>query len=641
MKKLTKLIALLLAVLTVLLTACQLNPPEDPTESSDNTTEELSEITRPEIVVPPAGHEGPVYNIIFALASIPPVMAALHSIESGYETYAIIERGKTYNGIDSVEKFHNAGFDPANNLSTGFTTKEFEDMVNKVKELKSADENAYFIFYVQDGTALKGAAIAANAGVAKESFHIYMCEDGTGAYHALNDKYASVKKDGATADSVYDAYKKAVDDAQARFDRVMAKTDNKNGDKDLGYNIGLAWALASMDNFTYYLQDEATVIDILEGEGETKTKLLTTFGVEGCNDRVELFAKLEYETLAESVSGLTEAQRTSYLNLMYGQYYADTYSALTRSERAGESAPAKKLVFIGSRHGLYPHFATDEAYGIGGLAEDARVPATYAELDSKYKTPLLFATEADYNVFLDELNDIGNYTAGTADAVKELAKTACFNLYIDYIFNLKLTYALYGAEYDIIMKGHPREAIGAFSEWGNRYKVKVDDNTNYVFDKLLDNALLAFHAGDSTGKYIGMVPYGTSAENLAYLGADIAIAGLPSSTYSGFDTDVDVLFILAETDEDIAGSGKAEAASQVKGRYESGNLLYTDKEGKKQTTVFLNTGNVFKYLAEAYKTQNAEFSSACLARYNAWLASARAGAVDIDAQGFAVNTADN
>ena len=50
------------------------------------------------------------YNIVFALATIPPVMAALDCIESGRETYAIIERGKTYSGIEAIPYFHNAGF---------------------------------------------------------------------------------------------------------------------------------------------------------------------------------------------------------------------------------------------------------------------------------------------------------------------------------------------------------------------------------------------------------------------------------------------------------------------------------------------------------------------------------------------------
>ncbi|MBQ9713713.1 MAG: hypothetical protein IJV83_00135 [Clostridia bacterium] len=577
------------------------------------------------------------YNVIFALATIPPVLAAMDCIDNGYETYAIIERGKTYSGIESIETFHNVGFDTANNLSTGFTNTEFNAMVDKVKELNDAEGDAYFNFYVQDGTALKGAAIAANAGLTEEQFHVYMCEDGTGAYTALNKTYVSGKTVTAEADEVYDGYAAAVATAQDEFNAIMAKTDNKNADTALRYNIGKAYALAALDNFTYYIQDEATVVGILENTGDVKTKLLSSFGVEGYDEAVDLTLNLKYQKISEGVSKLTEAERADYLTLMYGQYYQDTYDALTRTQRADKAAPAEKLVFIGSRHGGYPKFASNANYGIGGLASDATVPASYAELDAKYKTAMLFATETDYAAFLEVLNDPTNYGENVDEEAKAKAQVACFNVYIDYIYTLKFTYALYGEDYDLIMKGHPREAIGAWSEWGSRYKVNYGTDQTYVYDQLLDTALLNFHTKDSVGKYIGMVPYGTAAENLAYLGADIAICGLPSSTYNGYDTDVDVLFIMAETNQDIVGTGLETAASQVKERYEAGNLLYTDKNGEKQATVFFNTGNACKTLAKIYEELG---DTANVTKYtdlfNGWLNSVYPNALDIDAQGFAV-----
>lgn len=625
-----KFLALVLACLMLFATACD-KTPSLPDDSNDSDS-----ITDIEDTLPPDVGERTVYNVIFALATVPPVLAALDSIANGYETYAMIERGKTYNGIDSLEKFHNIGFDPTNNLSNGFTTKEFNDTVNAVKELREKDENAYFLFYVQDGTALRGAAVAANAGLGTDDFHVYMCEDGTGAYVALNDTYIKGKKVGADTDEVYEGYIEAVAKAKSEFETVMSKTDNKNGDAELKYNIGKAFALAALDNFTYYLQDEASVIDVLESAEGEKTLLLSAFGVEGYSKNTELKLNLKYQKISEGISKLEESEKTAYLTLMYGQYYEDTYAALTREERADEKAPLNKLVFIGARHNYYPHFASDEKYGIGGLADDASVPQSYAELDEKYKTPLLFATEADYDVFLEVLNNADNYGDDATDEAKRLARVACFNIYIDYMFTLKLTYAVYGADYDIIMKGHPREVIGSFEEWGNMYKIKLDEENVYVYDKLLDSALLAFHEKDSTGKYIGTVPYGTSAENLAYLGVDIAIGGLPSSTYNGYDTDVDVLFIIGETDQNIAGSGSAEVYSQVKARYEAGDLLYTDADGKKQTTVFYNTGNVYK-IVESILTEGENESLAERYRelFSNWLATVHPNATDIDAQGFA------
>ncbi len=571
-----------------------------------------------------------VYNIVFALATIPPVLAALDCIENGYETYAIIERGKTYNGIEQLEYFHNAGFDPANNLSTGFTDTEFNAMVEKVKELKG--ENVFFNFYVQDGTALKGAAIAANAGLDLESFRIFMCEDGSGAYTALRKSYVEGKTVSADSDEVYDGFNASVEQAREEFVRVMSRSDNKNGDAVLSYNIAKAFALAALPNFVYYLQDEATVIDELSSTGTIRTKLLSSFGADGYDGEVKYKLNLKYQKISDGIDTLTEKEKTDYLTLMYGDYYADTFSALTRTERAGAKAPETKLVFIGSRHGGYPKFASNALYGIGGIS--GSVPDSYAELDDKYKIDLLFSCESDYNAFLAVLNNADNYSENITEEVKNMAQVACFNLYIDYIFNLKLTYALYGDGYDLIMKGHPREAIGCYSEWGDRYKVTYGEEEGqvYVYDKLLDSALLAFHKEDSVGKYIGTVPYGTAAENLAYLGANIAIAGLPSSTYSGYDTDVDVLFILGETSEDITGD-----YSLVKERYEAGNLTYTDGNGEEKNAVYYNIGNVYKAAKEICDAAGDEALADTYGDLFAdWIGNTHTGADDIDAQGFAI-----
>lgn len=634
---------LLCAVLAVLMLAamagCAGETPDTTVEPTQIPSEEIETTQAPTeeietIPVPGADFETS-YNVIFTLATIPPVMAALESISSGNDTYALIERGKTYSGIESVEGFYNAGFDPANNLSEGFTATELDAMVAKVNELKGDAGDVFFNFYVQDGTALMGAAIAANAGLTTEQFHIYMIEDGTGAYSALNTDFVADKVVDDTKDEVYDNYVAQVAAAKAEFETVMGKTDNLVSDAPMAYNIGKAFALAALDNFTFIIQDEATIVNILKSTGDVPTKLLSCFGTEGYDEEVEHTLNLKYHKIVDGVAALSEEQKTDYLTLMYGQYYADTYAALTRTERADQPAPAQKLVYIGTRHGGYPHFASNADYGIGGLAADATVPASYAELDNKYKSALLFAQEEDYAAFLAELNDPENYDEGITDDVKAKAQVAAFNVYIDYIFNLKFTFAMYGEEYDLIMKGHPREVIGGHEEWGGKYVVELGGDSTYVYDKLLDNLLLGFHAEDSVGKLIGMVPYGTAAENLAYLGADLSICGLPSSTYNGYDTSVDVLFIMTETDQDIVGSGEAEAASQVAARYEAGKLTYTDANGEKQNAVFYNTGNTYKTAAQILEAAgDAEGAAAYNDLYTAWLKAVHGDATGVDAQGF-------
>ena len=634
MKLSVKIAALMIAVTLIIpiFFACRNIGGEDKNQINNSkdevtTAPKLAEYYMPEaekgvVTAPEDGAK--IYNIIFALATVPPVLAALDAIESGHETYALIERGKTYNGISEVAAIENAGFDPANNLSTGFTSAEFDLMVEKVTELREEEENSFFYFYSQDGTALKCAAIAANANIPLEDFHVYMCEDGSGSYKAFRETFVDGKNASDEKDEPYEAFMSVLGGAGQNFTTVMSRRDNKNSDEALKYNIVSAFALSLLPNFTYWLQSADQIESILHEAHPSA--LPAIFGVDCCEGDGIYSANLKYQTISDKISTLSDAQKADYLTLMYGDYYENTYAALTRTERAGEPAPKEKLVFIGARYGYYPHFASEAKYGIGGLSDGDAFPESYAELDEKYKNVLLFSTEADYNAFLAVINDTANYPENApADVVEEIRRE-CFNLYIDYIFTMKFTYTLYGGAYDIILKGHPREVLGAYGEWGGRYNVvrkEVEGDglkeTKYCFDKLLDNALIAFHGEDSTGKLIGMVPFGTAAENLAYLGVDITVCGLPSSTYSGLDTEVDVLFILAETDESICGDD-----SQVKERFNAGNLTYGDG----QITTFSNNGSVCKQAAEILKSAELE------RLFNAWLAANRPGAVDIDEQGF-------
>ena len=256
MKKFKRLLALLMALAMLFATACATTTPETDDVETEKQTEESSDET-------PKTPEEPAktyYNVIFALATIPPVLSAVETISNGYPTYAIIERGKTYSGIADIENFYNVGFDETKNNSDGFTATEFDAMVSKVKELNDGTENAFFNFYVQDGTALMGAAISANAGLGLDQFHITMCEDGTGAYSDFYDTYLKNRTLTSECDGVYAYYASKVEDAKAEFESVMNKKDNNIGDGVFSYNIGKAYALAALDNFTYYLQDEEIIV---------------------------------------------------------------------------------------------------------------------------------------------------------------------------------------------------------------------------------------------------------------------------------------------------------------------------------------------------------------------------------------------
>ena len=627
MRLTVKIAALLLALTTVvpILFACRndgdknINNEKENIENTIFTLSEESYLPEAEkgVLTAPAP-DAKIYNIIFALATVPPVLAALDAIGSGYETYALIERGKTYNGIEKIEGFHNAGFDPESNESNGFTYTEFNTMIDKVKELREAEENSFFYIYAQDGTALRAAAVAANAGIPVEDFHVIMIEDGSGSYLALREYFVDGKTDPV------EKFMSLLNSVGPAFNTVMSKQDNKNSDEALKYSLPTAFVLSVLPNFTYWLQDGENIAGILR-----ETSLAPVFGIGEEKNTTGFSANLRYMTIAEKINELNDEQKADYLTLMYGDYYENTYAALTRTTRWNKSAPAEKLVFIGARHGYYPRFASDEKYGIGGIGEGGSIPESYDALDEKYKNPLLFGSASDYAIFLSAINDVSNYPSDAPESVIAQMKAECFNLYIDYIFTFKFTYSLYGAENDIILKGHPREVIGASEEWNNRYTVKHIEvegdgikETKYSYDKLIDAALCAFHEKDSVGKYIGMVPYGTAAENLAYLGVDITVCGLPSSTYSGLDTGVPILFIMAETDESICGDD-----SQVKDRFNAGNLTYT-LDGEEVSSIFYNNGNVCKYNANILKI--AAFEKL----FEAWLAANRPGSDDIDAQGF-------
>ncbi|MBO5328285.1 MAG: hypothetical protein J6B04_03855 [Clostridia bacterium] len=567
------------------------------------------------------------YNIVFTLATVPPVLAALDSISSGYETYAMIERGKTYNGITKIDNFNNIGFDTNSNKSSGFTEEQFEDTWQKIKELNVYGNEKFYI-YVQDGTALSGLQLAANACLLPNQYEIIVCEDGVGAYVAVRDGYITDKTVAEGVDQVYDTFVDKVTKTQAECDKILAKTDNKYN--DYGYDIQPTLALSAIDNFTVWYQDKAQLVNIIKesSNGEYETKLLSYVGADGYTQSVDYKASLKFGGISTYVDLLYGKDKADYLTLMYGDYYAATYQALTRTQIAdGTAVPAEKLVFIGTRLKQFPDVASNADYGLGGVSSVSEVPNDYQNLNAKYKSKLLFPTKADYDVFINAINDSANYEGNPSAAQKDAIRVDLFNQYLNYVFVSKLSYALYGAKYDIIMKGHPSEVIEEYEKWSNPYVV---EDGAYNYNKLVSNLLVAFHESDSVGKFIGRVPYGTAAENLAYLGADIAIGGLDSSTYTGYDTGVDVEFVMQLTDSDITKN------ANLNSRYEAGNLTYTDANGESQNTKFLNVGNIYKTVYNLLKDDSSEQTLANIYKQQLeqWLD--KNGATDVNDQGIIV-----
>lgn len=514
------------------------------------------------------------YNFIYTLATIPPVLSSLDCFKNGYDTYAFIERGKTYNGIDNVDNFYNLGFSTSNNTSNGFTETDFNLVLNKIKEL-NVYGNETFNIYVQDGTALYASMLIGNASLYKRQYKVTMVEDGTGAYDRLKNLLTD-----------YDSFVKFANGVCYDANLKMSKNDNKFNEY---YSIEKAFALATMDNYEFLLQSKTQVESIVTARNDQN--LTNIFGFNPNASESEYDLNLRYESISEKVNALDSEQKEAYLNLMYGNAFEGTYSSLTRTtDVKGNAVPTKKLVFIGTRVKGYPAMVTDTNFsGVGALETD--VP-TYQNLDAKYKNAMIFGSESDYNVLYDELYNDANFDSGLAENVKAEIRKSVFNYYVNYVSTLKFVYAQYGAEYDLIMKGHPREVMDSYLEWGGSYTVTVGGQS-YVYDKVMFNSVEKFHNADSIGQRIGLMPYGTAAENLAYIGLDIAIGGLPSSTYTGYETSVDVLFVLNLT------NGGITTDDNLKARYELGNLVYHDGEGGEKVTKYYNVGLIYKTIMES------------------------------------------
>ena len=579
------------------------------------------------------------YNIIFTLATIPPVLSALDSVRNGNETYAFIERGKTYNGINQIKNWHNIGFNTNSNSSSGFTVDDYNLVKSTIQDL-NVYGNEHFSIYVQDGTALYGANLASNAQLNNNQFDIIMVEDGTGAYNSFKNEVIGKRVCNSSKDEIYQNYKDQVDLVSKEVETIFSSKDSQFTSY---YSIEKAFYLSALDNFHYWFQDKSQIEDILNKTviDGTYTKLFDVMGIDNGHEKeVKGYkANLKFESISSGVASLEESQKENYLRLMYGSYYEDTYKALTRTT-LDDSTPvsAHKLIYIGTRFMSFPTFASDPNYGIGGVSNVSEIPSSYAALNNKYKTPFLFENESDYNLFLNTIENNENYDKAPTQEEKDLVKVASFNQYINYMFALKYAKKMYGDDYDLIIKGHPSEVMGSHSNWSRHYEVATSNQNKFNYDKLIDQLMLNFHSSDSTGKFIGSVPYGTAAENLAYLGADISICGLPSSTYTGYDTSVPVVYVMSQSNGNISSDGN------LASRYEKGSLTYTSLNGKETMTSFINIGNVYKNLASYYKkignvtledTYNKLFSNWLITNFEE-VNSSNVSSYSINEQGFLI-----
>ncbi len=555
-------------------------------------------------------------NIIMACATIPPVMAALESFKNEDPTYAWIERGKTYPGIDQTN-FINLGFDTNTNgnglVKTGDGAYDgYTPTVNKMKELKEENPNLHFSIYGTDYKVLSSVAAAFEAGLDESHFTIYMVEDGSGTYAYLNKNLIA----GKTLEQSNSQYQKDITAAynlynQAKENYLVLKTSTYFDQYVAGYPY--TFALSTKPNFVHIVQSE---IKLRKSLGSLTNSLVGQAYLGEKNAQYK--ANVSYKSISSCYNALSEEQKNAYLTLVLGQYKEAIDEAVHRTtlDDGVTQVPSKKLIFIGTR-------MRQSSMGIAPSFTYADLVSSYSALNVKYKD--VFSTEADYTAVYNYLMNADNYEEGwknNPEVVQKIVVSA-LNHYMGYVFNLKFTYRMYGSTYDIIVKGHPSEVIDDTEKWS--YSVEHEGVT-YKYNEFMNSLAKFFHNSDSEGKFCKLIPNGIAAENLAYLNYDHVVGGLSSSTYTGYDSNVPVLYMLQDAGSFNSEFKNSQSDSILTERYEEGTL--DGKCGNDDVEhTYYNRGTLYKALSDYYTAKaesdvNTHFKDYYLGLYNTALSAA-------------------
>ena len=289
--------------------------------------------------------EGKNYNIIFAQSSIPPTLAAMDSILDGGNTYAFIQRGKTYAGIESVSNFDNLGFQTSNQ-NNATSLEAIQNMISLVKRLKSSDSKATFNIYVTDFDAYTGFAIGIYAGLSDKDYKVVMIEDGSSTYSNFTQYFVTGKTVGGDIDETYDAFDSLLTDATAKIEAMKEDANNSVAGSELMINdLYAVYALATFDNAEYRVQDKSKLLDTLNNY--VQTSRLTS--IYNGTDK-EYTVNIKSSSISNTMSKFNEEQRNKYLSLVFGADKDTTINLLQRTvDGNGNEVPSKKLVYIGSR----------------------------------------------------------------------------------------------------------------------------------------------------------------------------------------------------------------------------------------------------------------------------------------------------
>ncbi len=525
--------------------------------------------------------EGKNYNVIFTSTSIPPTLAAMDSILDGGQTYAYIERGKTYSGIDLLknEGFTNLGFatSGSNAQNNDLTPAKIQEICDLVKRLKAEDKKATFNFYVADHHAYVGFAIGIYAGLKDEDYKVVMIEDGAATYEWFEDGFINGKSYSEGDDQPYKAFSDKLTEVKAKIQTM--KDDAAGvlpGSQLVIRDLYAVYALATLPNAEYRIQDVSKITHALETSvGESRlTKIY-----KGTDEQYHV--NIKSSSISQTMKKFNAKQKSKYLTLMFGADQEKASNMLQREvDGNGNPVSSKKLIYIGSRvtgydYSLVPDLTVDNY--------DTYI-VNYADLQT-------LAESDDFAKFLKTEYTEADWASLIALMQKNNKWIAAFNLFQEYRFSFSYVLDLYcegkGA-YDLLYKGHPSELVDNAATFDTRYKVG-----NEPYNAELFTLVNHFHFEDSLGKRIGVMPGGVAAENFAYLGLDFSICGLDSSTYTGYEPSVPVEFVLG-------GGSYSIYDTNVYGRYANGTL----KDGKGEPTKILSKGNLLRLLKKEREYNN-------------------------------------
>lgn len=511
------------------------------------------------------------YNIIFTNSSNPPTLSALLSIKSDDPTYAYVQRGNTYYGIENVESFTNIGFD-IEKQTNPVTQAEVAKVSDAVKQIARKKKNSTFTIYVTDYNAYGAFAAAYQAGLDDDDFNVVMVEDGSGSYS--KDNFTSKYITNKTLEES-NAYFESV--VQSAKDNVAALKKNPNA---LGDTVAMqdyqAWAgLATLKNASFYGNSIGNYTSQFLTAGLTDALFYKSINNESSTGYNLKMAEGNSSVLYE---GLTAAQKSEYLKLIGGDAVVST---LRRTQDIkGNPVSSKKFVIVGSRMisntlNMMPNITSAEEL----IAYDNI--ATNGSDALKEVVSTVFTNKDDYNQVLTILND-------EKSAFTDAQKVAAFNLFAENKFMFQIIYQNYGGDRDVIFKGHPSEVVtdeGCFTK--NNYEC-----TGGSYEKVIYKLINNFFNNDSIGSKIGVALGGCSMDNYAFFGdLDYAIGGSYSTTYASYNKNTPIDLVMSADARNAYDIGNA--------RYLEGTLKDTDGN----VTTYLNTGSMYQLLGKEEKLQ--------------------------------------